>query len=187
MSQTKAIFLFVLFCAAAFGIYRGVENYMISSAKPVDALSSGHVEPKMSTAPYFSMKDLNGKLVEPAHFKDKVLVVNFWASWCAPCVEEFPSILKLIETYKNDVVLVAISGDENEEALRGFIRNYRLEGLPVYVTWDRDLSVASLYGTKKLPESYIFSRGNQFVRKIEGLKNWHSPAFLKTFENLVKN
>lgn len=186
MSQTKSILLFAMFCGVAAGIYIGVDNYLISSAKPVDALSSGHIEPKLTTAPFFSMKDLNGKIIEPAQFKDKVLVINFWASWCAPCVEEFPSILKLIETYKDDVVLVAISGDESEAALRGFIKNYRLVGLPVYVTWDQNLSVASLYGTKKLPESYIFGRGNQFFRKIEGIKNWHSPAFVKTFENLVK-
>ncbi len=188
MSSTKTLFLYALCLAAAIGIYFGIDAYLMTSAKPIDSLSSGQLEKtSFTTAPPFSIKDLSGRIVEPAQFKNKVLIVNFWASWCGPCVEEFPSLIKLIETYKNDVVLVAVSGDESEDAVRQFIKNYQLEGLPVFVAWDRDRSIAALYGTNKLPESYVFAKENRFFRKIEGTKNWGSPAFVRTFESLVKN
>lgn len=184
--KTKPILIALFIALAAFGLYRAVDSFFVSSAKPIDPLASGK-SPQMTTALPFTLRDLNGAILEPSQFKDKVLIVNFWASWCGPCIEEFPSLLKLIEAYKDKVVLLAISGDNDESAIHGFLKNYKLEGLPIRVAWDYDGSVAKLYQTYKLPESYIFKRQNVFYRKIEGVKNWHSPAFIKTFESLVQD
>lgn len=186
MTKLKPILIAIAVVLVAGGVYFAVDSYFVSSAKPIDPLASGK-NPQMTVALPFSARDLNGALLEPSQFKDKVLIVNFWASWCGPCVEEFPSLLKLIEAYKEKVVLLAISGDNDEAAIHSFLKNYKLEGLPIRVAWDYDGSIAKLYQTYKLPESYIFKRENIFYRKIEGVKNWHSPAFIKTFEGLVQD
>ena len=137
-------------------------------------------------APQFSLPDPNGKVHSLSEFAGKVIIINFWASWCDPCVEEFPSLLNLVEKFKGEVVLVAVSGDHNEKELKQFLRVFDFNKPGVQVLWDKELKVAGQYGTQVLPESYILSKRGRMVKKVVGIDKWDTPEAFRFFEELVR-
>src|SRR5690242_7859796 len=81
---------------------------------------------KGDTAPSFSIRADNGQTITPSDFGGKLLVLNFWASWCPPCVEETPSLSEFQKQMKSSgVVVVAVSVDKNEKAYRDFLARFR--------------------------------------------------------------
>lgn len=138
--------------------------------------------------PHFEMEDINGKLVKLSDYSDKVVIVNFWASWCTPCVQEFPSMIRLLEKFPEDVVLLALSHDRNWEDLKGFIDVFEVSKLENFVVlWDKDHLLAKEFGTEVLPESYILKKGLKLERKVVGVEEWDQPLALQYFESLIKN
>ncbi|HTC40597.1 MAG TPA: TlpA disulfide reductase family protein [Candidatus Acidoferrales bacterium] len=134
------------------------------------------------TAENFAM-DLDGK---PAHLSDlrnKVVVLNFWASWCGPCVEETPSLIALQQRIasRNGVVL-GVSVDEDPGAYHKFIRDQHLN-YPTYL--DPSKKIATDYGTSMWPETYIIDRKGVIVRKIIGPQDWNSPELLAYFDAIL--
>jgi cytochrome c biogenesis protein CcmG, thiol:disulfide interchange protein DsbE len=140
-----------------------------------------------TTAKDFGL-DLAGK---PSHLSDlrgRVVVLNFWASWCPPCVEEAPSLNRLhkyIES-RNGLVL-GVAADEDPYAFSKFIvdqgvtfPNYRDPG-----TKDRGSPIALSYGTAMIPETYIVDRHGKIARKIIGPQQWDSPEMRAYFDALL--
>jgi cytochrome c biogenesis protein CcmG, thiol:disulfide interchange protein DsbE len=135
------------------------------------------------TTAYDFPMEWNGK---PAHLSDlhgKVVVLNFWASWCPPCVEETPGLIQLQQRIaaRNGVVL-GISVDEDEDAYRKFILEHGVN-FPTY----RDASKKSAqdYGTVMYPETYVIDRNGKIARKIIGPQDWNSPEMLAYFDTLL--
>lgn len=137
--------------------------------------------------PKFSIKGLDGAELSLEKFKGKVVILNFWASWCDPCIAEFPSLLTLIKKFKGDVVLLAISADYELRDIETFLSAFKLKDPHVYVAWDKDLEVAKKFGTYKLPESYIIGRRGDLVRKIAGVDDWSTPDAIEYFRALVQS
>lgn len=138
--------------------------------------------------PDFSLEDLDGRSVRLSDFKDKTVILSFWASWCDPCVAEFPSMVKLVDFFKGQVVLVAVSADRSKEDIVSFLKPYG--GRPpahVVVLWDKAMKVPAQYGTESLPESFILSRGLKLVRKVAGSEDWFAPGAVQLFQQLVAN
>lgn len=132
------------------------------------------------------------KLLEAGDFslasvKGKVVLINFWASWCNPCVQEFPSMLKLMERFKDDLVLVAVSTDESKDEAVRFANTLGVKGQNVYLVWDPARKVADQYGVQRIPESYLVGRDGKLVRKIVGVEDWAIPQSFEFFEALTKN
>jgi peroxiredoxin len=123
-------------------------------------------------APDFTIKD--GEHTVSLHeFKGKVVVLNFWATWCPPCVEEMPSLVALQDRMKNQITVVAVSLDADSGAYRKFIKDHNITLLTVR---DSDQKSNSLYGTYKFPETYIIDRQGKIRRKFIGAVNWNDPA-----------
>jgi len=127
--------------------------------------------------------DLDGK---PAHLEDfhnKVVVLNFWASWCGPCVEETPSLIDLQKRIasRNGVVL-GVSIDEDESAYEKFVRDQHIN-FPTYR--DPSKKIASDFGTSMWPETYIIDRRGIILRKIIGPQDWNSPDLLAYFDAIL--
>ena len=120
-----------------------------------------------------------------------ILFLNFWASWCEPCVREIPSMLRLKQELADPrFVMVAVSYDEDWETLRQFFRQFP-EGFPREIDVLRDPSaevgvmLRSRFGTDKIPETYIIRDGRVLARFINE-RNWMEPAILEYFQRLLE-
>jgi len=105
-------------------------------------------------------------------FKGQVVVLNFWASWCAPCVQEMPSLIQMQSKLKNaGVTVVGVSIDADEGAYHRFLKDYGVNFVSVR---DEAQKSPGLYGTRGWPETYIIDRAGVVRRKFIGPVNWNS-------------
>jgi peroxiredoxin len=108
-----------------------------------------------------------------SEYRGQVVVLNFWATWCAPCVEEVPSLVEMQRRLKaKGVTVLAVSVDVDQDAFRQFVKNHNVNLVTV-----RDPSGKSnqLYGTFRFPESYIIDREGVMRRKFIGAVDWTAP------------
>jgi cytochrome c biogenesis protein CcmG/thiol:disulfide interchange protein DsbE len=120
--------------------------------------------------------------------RGKVVVLNFWASWCPPCKEETPALNRLQKYIApHNALVLGVSADEDPSAYEGFLRT---EGV-VYPTY-RDPAthgtvspIALDYGTSTYPETFIIDRHGKIARKFVGFQQWDSPQMLAYFDSLL--
>ncbi len=125
-----------------------------------------------TAAPDFTVQDSDHK-VTLSQFRGQVVVLNFWATWCPPCVEETPSLVRLQGLLKSKgVVVLAVSIDEDDSAYHKFLKDY---GVNMVTVRDPSRKASSLYGTFGWPESYIIDRQGVIRRKFIGAVDWTSP------------
>jgi cytochrome c biogenesis protein CcmG/thiol:disulfide interchange protein DsbE len=134
-------------------------------------------------APNFSIKTDKGRTVSVSDFGGKVLVLNFWATWCPPCIEEIPSLDQFAATMKDSgVVVLAVSVDKNEKAYRSFLQRNR----PAFETArDPDANISSDYGTYKWPETYVIDKNGKVVQKLISNQNWMDPQLVNGIKALL--
>jgi cytochrome c biogenesis protein CcmG, thiol:disulfide interchange protein DsbE len=134
------------------------------------------------SAPDFSITTDQGQRVTPASFGGKVLVLNFWATWCSPCVQEIPSLNEFQKRFANSgVVVLAISIDKNPQKYRAFLDR-------IHVSFDtaRDPNqeISAEYGTFLFPESYIIKNG-RILRKFDNAADWTRDDITQYVESLL--
>jgi cytochrome c biogenesis protein CcmG/thiol:disulfide interchange protein DsbE len=130
-------------------------------------------------APDFTVSD-GSNTVHLASYRGKVVLLNFWASWCAPCVAELPSLLQLHHDNPN-LVILAVSIDEDPEAYSSFIRNRHVDLITVR---DPSQSAANLFHTDMWPETYIIDRNGLIQRKFIGAADWSDPEIRSYLKGL---
>ncbi len=133
---------------------------------------------KIRDIPNFALNSLDGKVYHLNDFKGKIVLMNFWATWCPPCVVEFPKLLKLAKA-QPDMVVVLLSSDIGRKNIQDFIARQpqeigALAKLPnVIIAKDQRSAVtAGIFQTYKLPETVILDQKGQFMRKIVGDIDW---------------
>jgi peroxiredoxin len=140
-----------------------------------------------SSAPDFSVQD-SDRTVALTQFRGKIVVLNFWATWCPPCVEETPALNRLQKyiASRNGVVL-GVAADEDPAAYEKFLRDQGVV-FPTYrdpSTKDNHSSIAQEYGTTMYPETYVIDRHGKIARKIIGFQQWDSPEMLAYFDAIL--
>jgi thiol-disulfide isomerase/thioredoxin len=137
-----------------------------------------------SAAPDFTVKDLDGKDLMLSSLKGSVVLVNFWATWCPPCKEEIPSMIKLNKAMTGKSFrMLAISIDEGgKEAVDSFFKGNR--DLPTYL--DTDAKASQLYGTTGVPETFIVDKQGKIRKKIVGGIDWNSAEVISYLDLLLK-
>ena len=137
--------------------------------------------------PGLKLRDLNQTAIDlEALSKDKLVIVNFWASWCEPCAQEFPSMVKLVQHYDGKIVILAPSHDSNREDIETFARALGLSGVrDLHILWDKVLTAGKAFEVNKLPESYIFGKDGKLLRKIVGTRDWFNEDARLYFDNLL--
>jgi len=127
---------------------------------------------------------LDGKPSRLSYLKGNVVVLNFWATWCPPCVDEAPSLNALQRRIAPlGGTVLGISLDEDQDAYENFLKAYQL-GFPNYR--DPSKKIAMDYGTTMYPETYIIDRQGRLDRKIIGPQDWTSPEMTAYLDSILK-
>lgn len=135
-------------------------------------------------APHFSIRTDSGLTISPSSFGGRLLVLNFWATWCPPCIEEMPSLDRMQQQLKDQgVVVLGVSVDEDEGAYRRFLERARVSFLTAR---DPEAAISSLYGTYRYPESYVIDRHGRVVQKIIGAVDWTDDRMLNYLRSLLE-
>ena len=138
----------------------------------VGCYSGNHPARIGSNAPDFTLQDSDHK-VTLSQFRGQVVVLNFWATWCPPCVEETPSLVQMQARLKDKgVVVLAVSIDADDAAYHKFLKEYNVNMVTVR---DEAKKASTLYGTFGWPESYVIDRNGVIRRKFIGPVDWTSP------------
>ncbi|MCB0391655.1 MAG: TlpA family protein disulfide reductase [Bdellovibrionales bacterium] len=185
MNHFKAIIAVTVTAGLMWGLWSIYKDFLTQGQKPPESTQILN-EISKNGVPDFELNDIKGKTIKLSDFKNKIVIVNFWASWCDPCVEEFPSLLKLLNDFKGEIVLLAISADHSEEDMNNFLKAFNAESPYLYVMWDKEQEVAKKYGTSVLPESYVLGYDNKLIRKVAGVDDWSSPYAKEFFESIIK-
>ena len=133
------------------------------------------------SAPGFTLTADNGRTVSVPDFGGKVLVLNFWATWCPPCVAETPSLSSFAAQYAGrGVVVLAVSVDRDEKAYRRFLDKFK----PAFMT-KREDKLHAEYGTFMYPETYIIDAKGKVVEKFVEDVDWSSPRVTTLINSLL--
>lgn len=139
-------------------------------------------EQQKSFAPFpdIAFTKPNGEKIQIDQLKEQVVLVHFWAAWCAICYTEFPDLLKYVDNSHGKVALVSVSLDDNyadsEKALNKIAAKNHLSmhGSNLYWAWDKDKSLSlKIFNTVKVPETIVVNDKRQMVDKIIGLGPWN--------------
>lgn len=134
-------------------------------------------------APDFEVRADNGRLLTLDNYKGRVVVLNFWATWCPPCIEELPSLNTLARQLEGSgVVVLGVSVDRNETAYRQFVKN---ANLAFETARDPEGAVSSAYGTYKFPETYIIDKNGVVRQKHISSQNWIDPQMIAGIKALL--
>lgn len=136
-------------------------------------------------APDVTVTALNGSSVKLSDLKGKVVLLNFWATWCPPCREEIPSMMQLNRAMTGKPFqMVAVSVDEGgRPAIEEYFRTSRNE-LPAYT--DPGGTAAKIYGITGVPETFVIDRNGVIVKKVIGALDWNGPEAIAYLEGLMK-
>lgn len=136
-------------------------------------------------APAFELEDLAGDRHRLADFAGKVVVLNFWATWCPPCVTEMPSLQELADDLGPEgLEVVAVSVDERYADIEPFVTRH---GLRFLVLHDSGKRVSRRYEVLQYPETWIVGRDGRLASHIVGARDWSAPASLTVFRRLLAN
>lgn len=136
----------------------------------------------------FKTKTIGGEEIRIQQFEGKIVILSFWASWCGPCIEEFPSMVSLLKKFPDQVVMLAVSSDYTKEDIDTFLKDIgvtsKLSNL--FVVWDPEHSISQHYQVQRLPESFVFGKNLKLLRKVIGSIKWDDADATTFFETHVK-
>jgi len=133
------------------------------------------------SAPSFTIATDNGGAVSLPKLNGKLLVLNFWASWCPPCVQETPSLSRLASEFgPKGLVVLAVSVDHDEKVYNAFLQKFH----PAFLT-ARDLKLHEDYGTYMYPETYIISPEGKVLQKFAEGEDWSDPKITQYIASLL--
>jgi peroxiredoxin len=134
-------------------------------------------------APDIAVQDRAGQVHRLSDFRGRVVLVNFWATWCPPCIEEMPSMESLRkEIDETQLKILALSVDDSWEPVDAFLKQYPY-GFGIYSDFDE--RVAGLFGTRMIPETYIVDKQGVILCKVIGDRDWMDPAVVAFLKKLI--
>jgi peroxiredoxin len=158
-------------------------SFFLSCSSPRLEENAGGPAVEGQMAPTFSFNDRSGRRLSLAEFRGKVVLLNFWATWCPPCRDEMPSMESLQRKMdKNEFAILALSVDDSWDQVNQFMNQ---SGFDLQVYADFGKKISSLYGTFKYPETYVLDRKGIVALKIIGPTDWTAPEMLAFLRKLT--
>ena len=134
-------------------------------------------------APNFSISTDAGKTVTARDFGGKLLLLNFWATWCPPCIEEIPGLNQMArELGPKGLVILGVSVDKDEAVYKQFLARNPLAYLTAR---DPEQNINLSYGTVQYPESYLIDRNGKVIEKYISVQPWASPQMIQHVQSLL--
>ena len=157
---------------------------MIAFIWTVDgAIREPHITVAGDLAPNFAITTERNSRVTLKDFQGRVLVLNFWASWCGPCIEETPSLNEFQRALKGSgVAVLGISVDRDEQSYRSFLKRF---AVGFETARDPERKISSEYGTFQIPESYIIDKRGRVAAKVISNQNWMDPKVINAVKALL--
>ena len=166
-----------------FHYYKRVKRFtplaIIAVALSLSCNTGSHPPRIGNAAPELTVSD-SQRTVSLEQLRGKPVLLNFWATWCPPCVEEMPSLVELHKELGDQVTILAVSEDADDAAYQQFIRDHGVDLLTVRDTQHKN----EVYGTFKYPETFVIDRNGKIVRKFIGATNWTSPDIVDYLKKL---
>jgi cytochrome c biogenesis protein CcmG/thiol:disulfide interchange protein DsbE len=131
-------------------------------------------------APAFTIHD-GSQTISLSQYRGQVVLLNFWASYCAPCIDELPSLMALHQRLPH-LVILAVSIDTDPRAYRNFLVEY---GINFPTIREPSQDTMHRYGTVQIPDSYIIDRSGHIVRKYISAQDWTSPQIIATLSSIL--
>lgn len=184
--KVNFILLLVLLISGACWMVYSAQSVPINTAPDTYTPALQNLE----TAPDFSYTSLFGAKGTLRDHKGKVVLLHFWASWCAPCLVEFPDLTELARAEQDNFIVLAVSTDDKVTDIEKFLTRTKIE-VPVnmIIIQDEDKSISQdLYQSFKLPETYLITHNQDIMEKIVGPQdNWNSPFWHEKINAAMKN
>ncbi|MBI2688193.1 MAG: TlpA family protein disulfide reductase [Acidobacteria bacterium] len=165
---------------AKFGIDKalraGILLLTVALVAVVASTLRDHVVVAGDSAPDFAVTTESGRKISLDNFGGRVLVLNFWATWCPPCINELPSLNQMAAELKGSgVVVLGVSVDKDKAAYDKFLKRVRLN---FETSRDPEAAISVDYGTFKYPETYVISREGKVLEKLINEQDWMAPQLL---------
>jgi peroxiredoxin len=170
----------LLLLALAGAVFSAADDARVTSIAQRGAVKPG--EP----APNFQLRDMNGRTMSLSDLRGKVVLLNFWATWCGPCRVEMPAMERLYRTYdRKDFEILAVSTDAQGVAVT---RPFQQENhLTFPILHDADFRVGLSYGARTLPMTFMVDRQGIVRQHIFGARDWEAPEAHQLIELLMKS
>ena len=189
LSFKSTLLTIILVVAAAVGLHLFNNGYVGaagSQQRELDRLfeNIGIVRIPHVTRPVeIQLQDAHGNSVRMSGFRGKVVFLNFWATWCAACVVEMPSMEKLHRRFKDrDFVMVAINVQESDAQVKAFFEKLKLSFTTLL---DVNGEVATGFAVNALPTTYVLDKEGRLIGAAIGPREWDSRASIALFEHLI--
>ena len=141
-----------------------------------------HEVPEQPVAPDFSIEDMDGAVHTLSAYRGKVVILNFWATWCPPCREEMPSMERAWQRLRHeDIVMLAVNVGEDEDSVFEFTANYPVE-FPLLL--DRESAVIRDWPVRGLPTTFVIDPQGKIVYRAIGGRDWSAPGVLQKIRAL---
>jgi peroxiredoxin len=135
-------------------------------------------------APAFTLSTIEGQTLDSTSLRGKVVLVNFWATWCSPCKEEMPAMQRLQDSFSDkDFALIAITTDQQRESINGFAKSL---GLSFPLLLDQSQDVSTAFGVRGLPTTVIIDRQGHLVGRAIGPRQWDGPQATALLKDLLQ-
>ena len=128
-------------------------------------------------APEIAAQDLEGNPINLSDYRGKFVIVNFWATWCEPCITEWPQIDQLAKRLgdRDDVVILAVSIDNERKDILPFLERMSLLETEVGVIWDPTQEIHKAYGSEKIPDTFFIDEQGRLVHAFVNVRKWGAP------------
>ena len=151
--------------------------------------AQGQVQDKSTVADQLKIDELvdwKGNKTAVRNAAQPIIILHFWASWCAPCIHEFPDLINMVKSMKGKVKVIALSEDKSSDEISAFIKSFKDAETTenFHLVWDEKHVIMNDLKVNKLPESFIYGPSRNLAKHIGGAVSWTSPDTAEYFKML---